>query len=267
MEETERLRKRRRWFRGKRKQRTPDASMTIVEHLGELRSRLFISVLAFMGVSVVAFIFYEPIRQFLTHPLCRVDQELLGIHGCDLIFTGPLGGFQFRLKLTAIVGLAASSPVWLYHIWAFTVPALTVKEKRYAVPFIASAAALFLTGATLAYLVLPTGLNFLMTLGGEGLQPLLRADEYLNFIGLMLVAFGVMFELPLVLIFLGLAGVVTPAWLKEKRRHTIVILAIGAAIATPTQDPFTLLVMLALLYVLFELTILILSVINRRRKS
>lgn len=239
--------------------------MTVMEHLGELRTRLIISLVAFVAVSVLAFIFYSPILEFLRDPLCSVDRRRLGPQGCDLIYTGVLGGFQFRLKLTAIVGIAASSPIWLYQIWAFIVPALTRRERGYAFPFLASSVLLFLVGASLAYFTLPTGLRLLLSLGGDELVPFLRAEEYLNFLGLMLVAFGVTFELPLVLVFLGLAEVITVEQLRSSRKIAIVVIVALSAVVTPSQDPYTLLALSVPLYVLYEATILILRAMLRRR--
>ena len=120
--------------------RSPDRvdAMTVMEHLRELRTRIIISALAFIAISVIAFFFYDPLEEFLRSPLCDVPPDKLGPHGCELVFTKPTGGFQFRLKLTALVGLAATSPVWIYQYRPFVVPALTPKEKRYSIPFLAS---------------------------------------------------------------------------------------------------------------------------------
>ena len=241
--------------------------MSVVEHLGELRTRLMVSAVAFVAISVLVFIIYEPILEIFRRPLCSVPRENLGPQGCDLIYTTLIGGFQFRLKLTAMVGIAFSSPVWLYQIWAFVVPALTLKEKRYAGPFIGTSIFLFLVGATIAYLVLPTGLSLLIRIGGENLVLFPSAEEYLNFIGLMLLGFGLMFELPLLIFFLGLIGVVSIEQLKRQRRVAIVAIAGLAAVVTPSQDPYTMLVMAVPLYLMYELTIVVLGVVIRRRKS
>jgi sec-independent protein translocase protein TatC len=152
-------------------------------------------------------------------------------------------------------------------VWAFIVPALTRREKRYAFPFLLSAILLFAVGVTMAYLTLPTGLRVLFNLGGESIQPLLGAEEYLDFIGFLLLGFGLMFELPLVLIFLGLAGVVTPRQLRKQRRLAVVLIFALAAIVTPSQDPYTMSVMAIPLYALYELTILIVTLMLRRRRK
>lgn len=268
MAEETRLRTRRRRFLRRSKRKRRDIAMTVVDHLGELRTRLIVSGVAFLALSIVAFILYEPILEFFKRPLCQVDPErFIGTDGCELVATGALGGFQFRLKLTALVGVAAASPIWLYQLWAFVVPALTIKERRYALPFMASAIMLFLVGGTFAYLVLPTGLQFLLDIGGEGITFLFRADEYLTFVGLLLIAFGITFELPLVLIFLGLAGAVSVEQLRAHRKTAVVGITVVAAVATPTQDPFTMLIMSVLLYAMYEGTILILAALLRRRRA
>jgi sec-independent protein translocase protein TatC len=153
----------------------------------------------------------------------------------------------------------------MYEIYAFVTPALTPKEKRYTLPFLFTAVTLFAVGTVIAYYAMPTGLRFLLAIGGEGLNPLLGAEEYLNFVGFMLLGFAVAFELPLVLFFLGLAGAVSIDQLKKQRRLAIVAIVALAAIVTPSQDPYTLLLLAAPLYLLYEATIIVLRVVKRRR--
>lgn len=241
--------------------------MTIVEHLDELRTRLIVALGAFLLLSILAFFFYDPIFGFVIKPLCGLPPEKLGPQGCKLVQTTPMEGFQVRLKLTAMVGAILSSPIWLYQLWAFIVPGLTKKEKRYAIPFVVSSVSLFLAGATFAYLLLPTGLRVLISLGGNNLVAFLRADGYINFVGLMLIAFGVTFELPLVLLFLGLAGVISVEMLRRHRKAAIVGIAILAAVVTPSQDPYTMLAMAVPLWLLYEITILLLRFLTRKRSK
>jgi sec-independent protein translocase protein TatC len=260
------MRTRRRIFRRRRK-RPPAAAMSMMGHLGELRDRLIVSGLAFVVLSIVAFVFYEPILELFKDPLCEVPPDLLGDQGCELTFFNATGGFNFRLKLTALVGLAAASPVWMYEIYAFVTPALTPKEKRYTIPFLVTAVTLFALGVVIAYYAMPTGLRFLLAIGGEGLNPLLGAEEYLNFVGFMLLGFAVAFELPLILFFLGLAGAVTIEQLKKQRRVALVAIVAIAALVTPSQDPYTLLLLAAPLYLLYEATIIVLRVVKRKRAT
>ena len=243
------------------------ATMTMMEHLAELRDRIIKSALAFVAISVVAFILYGPISSFILEPYCGLPPSLrLGGEGsCQLAIFKPLAGFQFRLKVTALAGVLFSSPVWLYQLWAFITPGLTVREKRYALPFVLTSVSLFLLGSTFAYLALPTGLNLLLRIGGENLQAFLGAEEYLNFVGLMLLAFGVCFELPLVLFFLGLAEIVTVEGLRKQRKGALIAIVLVAAIITPSQDPYTMLVLAAPLYGFYELTIVVLNAVLRRR--
>lgn len=249
----------------KRLRRQRPQAMTMLEHLDELRSRLIVAIAAFAALSVVAFIFYEPIFRFALRPLCSLPASLLGPQGCKLAQFSVLEGFQVRLKLTALVGLALASPIWLYQLWAFIVPGLTQKEKRYSIPFVLSALTLFTAGAAFAYFTMPTAIRILVQLGGEPLTPIFRADSYVNFVGLMLIAFGVTFELPLVLLFLGLVGVVTPESLRRYRRGALVAIVALAAIVTPSQDPYTMLAMALPLYLMYEATILVLRLVLRRR--
>lgn len=259
------LRRRRlRWLRLRRSQKTA-STMTMLEHLSELRRRLTVSLLAFLMISAVAFVFYDRLLDFIRGPLCDVPPEMLGAQGCALVFRRVFGGFLFRLKLTALAGLVVAAPVWLYQIWAFVTPGLTVKEKRYAIPFGVMSLLLFAAGGVVAYLSLPLGIKILLDLAGEGLSPLLEAEEYLNFVGLMFLGFGVTFELPLILFFLGLAGVVTVEQLRRQRKAAVVVILVLSAIVTPSQDPYTMMILAVPLYLLYELTILILRLIMRRR--
>ena len=253
-------------FARRRARRQRKTTMTMVGHLSELRTRLIWSAIAFVLISIAVFIFYEPIADFIREPLCQ-NKHLLENRNCELNTLRVTGGFNFRLKITALVGIGLSSPVWLYQIYAFIVPALTQKEKRYAIPFLLSAVILFLVGATLAYITLPTGLRVLFELGGEAVNPLVGAEEYLDFVGFLLLGFGLMFEMPLVLVFLGLAGVITTKQLRRQRRVAIVVIFILAAVVTPSQDPYTMSALAVPLYGLYELTILVVALLTRKRRA
>jgi sec-independent protein translocase protein TatC len=252
-------------FARRREKKRQKATMTVIGHLGELRSRLVKSALAFVLISIVVFIFYDPISEFLRDPLCQ-NKEHLRLQDCRLNAFKPTGGFNFRLKLTALVGIGLSSPIWLYQIYAFIVPALTKKERKYSLPFLLSAILLFLIGAALAYLTLPTGLDVLFSLGGESVNPIIGAEEYLDFVGFLILGFGIMFELPLLLVFLGIAGVITTEQLRKQRRLAFVMIFVLSAIVTPSQDPYTMSALAVPLYALYELTILIVALMTRRKR-
>ncbi|MDP9068150.1 MAG: twin-arginine translocase subunit TatC [Actinomycetota bacterium] len=260
------LRRRRLSFVGRRRRKSQVAAMTMIEHLHELRRRLIFSLAAFVAISIGAFFFFEPILDLLLAPLCELDPSLLGPQGCRLSGFGPAEPFIVRLKVTAMVGVVFSAPVWIYQIWAFVTPGLTPQEKKYALPFILSSIVLFSVGVTFAYLTLEPGLRFLIGLGEGLITPFFRADAYLNFVGLMFIGFGLTFELPLLLFFLGLSGAVSVQQLQHQRRAAFVAIVALAAVVTPSQDPYTMLLMAGPLYVLYEGTIILLRVVQKRKR-
>ena len=255
----------RRWGTRRRKRVAARTTMNVIGHLRELRRRIVFCIVAFIAVSIAAFVFYPPILELIRRPLCSLDSRFLGPQGCDLIFTKVGGGFMFRLKVTALAGIFLSSPMWLYQLWAFVTPGLTSKEKKYALPFVIASVTLFLTGAVIAYLTLPTGLRLLLTIGGDGLIAFLDAERYLSFVGVMALGFGLMFELPIFLFFLGLVGVLSATQLRRQRKVALVAIVALAAVVTPSQDPYTLLALAGPLYVMYELTIVALRLVERGR--
>lgn len=241
--------------------------MSLMGHLEELRTRLVISSAAFFIAAAVAFIFFAPITELLLEPLCSIPKERLGPQGCRLIFTGPIEPMLVRLKVSGLAGSILASPVWLYQLWAFVSPGLSSKEKRYSVPFVGASVTLFLVGITFAYTTLPTALRFLVGFAGENFIPFFSAKEYLSFVTLVTFVFGITFELPLLLFFLGLVGVVKVDQLRGFRRGALVSITLLAAVVTPSQDPFTMLAMAIPLYLMYELVILGLRIVDRRKKK
>ncbi|HUY86245.1 MAG TPA: twin-arginine translocase subunit TatC [Acidimicrobiales bacterium] len=218
---------------------SPD-EMTLVQHLGELRKRLTISVVAlFVGASV-AFFFYSRILSFFVSPYCHVVGPH---HSCALYVTGPLDGFSIRLKLAVYCGAFLASPVILWQIWRFITPGLKRNEKRYAVPFICSSILLFAGGSAVAYTVFPHALHWLSAVGGPDLKQIYTPNSYLNLIVLLMVAFGVAFEFPVVLVSLEFAGIVKPEQLIKHWRIAVVAVFAVAAVFIPSSDPFSLFAM------------------------
>ncbi|MGH9109706.1 MAG: twin-arginine translocase subunit TatC [Acidimicrobiales bacterium] len=213
----------------------PDA-MTLAEHLGELRRRLVISVVAFVAGGVVAAVFYGWFLRLLQHPYCTVNP-----HDCLFYVTGPLDPLALRLKMAAFGGLVLASPIILWQIWRFITPGLRPNEKRYAVPFVCCSVLLFLGGCATAYAVFPHALRFLVDVGGPQLHELLNPNSYLSLILLMMALFGLTFEFPVVLVALELAGVVTPAKLLHWWRWAVIGITLAAAVFTPSSDPFSML--------------------------
>lgn len=228
--------------------------MTIVEHLTELRRRLVISLVAVALAAVVGFVFYEPILDFLKRPYCDV---LPPGEPCLLYVQDPIEGFTTRLRIAAFSGLFLASPVVLWQLWRFVTPGLHPKEKRYAIPFIISSIVLFMMGAALAYFTFSRALDFLISVGGGSFQEIYSPARYLRLILFMFLGFGIAFLFPVLLVFLELAGVLGTRQLRKWRRHVAVGVVIAAAIITPSQDPWTLMMLSVPLYLFYEAAILI----------
>ncbi|HEV2891167.1 MAG TPA: twin-arginine translocase subunit TatC [Frankiaceae bacterium] len=235
-----------------------DSRMTLVEHLSELRSRMVKSLLAIAVCSIVAYVLWEPIFEFLKEPYCALpaDRRFNGDQGCDLAALGVLDQFLTRMKVALMVGVLGSAPIWLYQLWAFVTPGLHPRERRWAVPFVTASLVLFGCGATFSYLTLDKGLSFLLSIGGSGVVTVLTIDRYLSFVTLMLLAFGVSFEFPVLMIFLNIIGVTPTARLRQWRRGMYFGLSVFAAVITPSQDPFTFLAMWLPMCLFYEVSIL-----------
>jgi sec-independent protein translocase protein TatC len=245
--------------RAKRASRTPDARMPMLEHLGELRNRLLISLAAVAVGAVIAFVFSNAIISFLL----RFYRDSIDNQKITFVFTGPADAFINRIKIATYGGIVLALPVWLWELWRFITPALDKREKRYAIPFVLSAIVLFALGAVVAFLTLEPALHFLLTIGGDSQQPLLTADKYLTLVSLMVVAFGLSFEFPIVLVFLLIARVITTAQLRHARRWAIVGIVTFAAVITPSQDPYSLFFMAVPMYVFYEASIIIGRILKR----
>jgi len=208
--------------------------MTLGEHLSELRRRLVIAVIAFVVMACVSIFFYNWEFSLLRHPYCQIAAS-----HCSFYVTGPLDQLGLRVKLAAFGGLVLSSPVVLWETWRFITPGLRASEKRYAVPFIAASIVLFLVGCTIVYVVLPHTLGWLIGVGGPSIHELLNPNAYLSLVLLLMVLFGITFEVPVVLVALQLARVVTPATLLRHWRWAVIGITVGAAVFTPSSDPFS----------------------------
>ena len=236
------------------KETNPEGRMTVFEHLGELRRRLMISIVAVVVAGTVVFILAPEIISWLIQ--FYNDSAPKGTPN-KFIFTGPLDAFATRLKIATYGGIVLALPVWLWQLWRFITPGLTRNEKKYAIPFVVSSIVLFVMGGIVALLTLEPALKFLLNIGGSDLQPLLTADKYISLVSLMILAFGLSFEFPVVLVFLLIARVLTTAQLRHWRRYAAVIIVAFAAIITPSQDPYSLFAMAVPMYIFYEASILI----------
>ncbi|HEX2046512.1 MAG TPA: twin-arginine translocase subunit TatC [Acidimicrobiales bacterium] len=225
--------------------------MPLVDHLAELRRRLIISVVALVVGAIVGFILFDRILSVLVRPYTEATGNT------EFVFFDPLEAFATRLKVAAWSGAFLASPVVLWQLWRFITPGLHKNEKRYAIPFIVVSILLFMLGAFVAMFTFETALRFLVGIGGDQLTPLFSASKFLSFLILMIIAFGIAFEFPVLLVFLELAGVLTSRRLRSWRRPALVVIVALAAVITPSQDPYSLFMMVAPMYLFYEGAILV----------
>jgi sec-independent protein translocase protein TatC len=242
----------------------PEGRMPLMDHLRELRSRVVRALLAIVAGTAVGLIpgVYDRVWRFIEHPFARASAALCrsqshGLHGCtginnSLVVTGIFDPLSIRVEIAFFFGLILTSPVWLYQLWAFIAPGLYAREKRYTYAFVGAAAPLFVLGAGLAYLVMSRGLTFLLGLTPHGVNVLPSISTYLGYVLAMILGFGLTFELPLALVILNHARVLTHARFRKWRRVMIFAVFVFAGIATPSPDPFTMLLLAAPCVVLVE---------------
>jgi sec-independent protein translocase protein TatC len=233
-------------------------SMTLVEHLGELRRRVLICAAAFLVGGTVSFLVYNSILAFLKHPYCEVAPG-----HCGFYITGPLDGLALRIKIAAYAGAFLASPILLWELWRFITPGLNPKEKKYAIPFIVASITLFALGCLVAFVTFPHALRWLDSIGGPSLTQIYDPTKYLSLIVLLMVVFGLMFEFPVLLVSLEVAGVLTPQKLSSWRRWAIVLIVVVAGVVTPSSDPFSMIALAVPLYVFYEFSILVGKLIRR----
>jgi sec-independent protein translocase protein TatC len=234
----------------------PTGTMSVVDHLRELRDRIIWSMMAIAIGAVICFIFFGPIIHLMVQPYRDAT-------GKGLIFTQPLEAFMTRIKVAAYGGFVIASPVVFFHLWRFITPGLNPKEKKYAIPFVASSVVLFVGGSLVAVVTFPKALNFLLGVGGKDISPLLSAGSYLTLVFLMILAFGVSFEFPIVMMFLLLARIITTAQLRKIRKYAFLGIVIFAAVITPSQDPISLFAMAIPMYLLYEVSVVLGRLLKR----
>jgi sec-independent protein translocase protein TatC len=243
----------------------PTVGMTLVQHLGELRNRIFKALIGLAIGALIGFLLYNRVLHWLTDPYCEVKRQYSGATAsCRLVVTDPLESFSIRLKLSSYLGFLIASPVVLWQLWRFITPGLYPKEKKYAVPFVGSSVLLFLLGAGLALATFGKALQFFDAFGGDNLELLYTPTKYLNLLVLMMVIFGLGFEFPIILAFLQLAGIVTWRKLADWRRWAIITIFVVDAIVTPSGDPITLLAMAVPMCIFYEVSILLGRFVFRR---
>lgn len=238
-----------------------DKEMPFLEHLEELRQRILICLGVIVILSVVGFFISPYVLDWITKPLIFAKPD------SKLYFFGVAGGFVVRFKLAIIIGIVISLPLIFYEIWMFIVPALTGKERSYVLPAVFSTTTLFVSGVIFAYyLIVPRGIKILLMFSSGRIEPLLEVDGYLNFILWFLVACGLIFELPVIIFFLVKVGIVSPTFLRGKRREAWVIAFFIAAL-TPTQDMVSMIIQVFVLIILYEIGIWLSYFAVRKKKE
>lgn len=248
------------WFRRTKREKSADGTMSLMEHLYELRRRLGWAFLCILLGTILGFIWFstsipalgvKSLGDILLEPYCSAK----GGTDCSLLATAPFQGFQLQLQAALMAGLVFSSPGWLYQLWAFVTPALYAKERRYAYTFVSLAAVLFVLGAVLAYLVIPAGLKVLFNFAAENVDYKLQPDTYYSFLMTLLVVFGISFELPLFLVGMNLIGALKGRQLAKWRRYAIFAMFVFAAIVVPGNDPITMCALAFAMVLLYELSV------------
>jgi sec-independent protein translocase protein TatC len=257
-----------RFVRSRRRQ-NPEGRMPLLDHLRELRTRVVKIALALAAGMTAGFIFFNQAWHVIERPLCsapirnQIGCHTLGVN--QLVLNGPLDAFYLRVKVALIAGVILSSPIWLYQVWAFAAPGLHAREKRWSCIFLGAAIPLFGIGITLCYLSLGRSLHYLLALTPGGVQNLIQVDQYISFVMAMMLAFGLAFEVPLLLVMLNLAGILTHERFRKWRRPLIFGVFLIAGMANPSPDPLTMLILGGTCALLVEAAEFIVWANDRRR--
>ncbi|MEQ4303480.1 twin-arginine translocase subunit TatC [Plantactinospora sp. B6F1] len=245
-------------------ERAADGSMTLIEHIRELRNRLFKASLGIVVGFAVGIFVRQDVRGLLQKPYCELEGSTVD-GKCQFTQLGPADVFLLDLKIALWVGLIVAAPVWLYQLWAFIAPGLHRHERRYAYVFTALAAPLFAAGAVLAFFVVAKGLEFLVGLAGEDVTNTLEITRYISFVTNLILMFGVAFEFPLIVLMLNFVGLVSGRKMLGWWRVAVFVFFLFAAIVTPTPDPFGMTALAICLCVLYFAAVGVAMLNDRRR--
>jgi sec-independent protein translocase protein TatC len=235
----------------------PDGRMPLMGHLRELRNRVVIAALVIIAGMIAALCFSNATWSLISRPYC--EAAVKGVVGCrldgqhNLIVNGVFDGFFLRIKVAFFLALIGTCPVWLYQLWAFIAPGLYRREKKWAYVFVGAAAPLFIGGAALAYLVMDRGLHYLLSITPNGVVPLITVDSYFGYFTGMLLGFGLVFEVPLLIVMLNVVGILTHERFRKWRRLIIFGIFLIAGVVNPSPDPWTMLLLGGLAVTLTEL--------------
>jgi sec-independent protein translocase protein TatC len=255
-------------FAQTRRRQNPEGRMPLMDHLRELRNRLVKSILVIIVGMIVALVFSDQTLNIVARPFCSaVINGHSGCHvvGDQLVINGVFDSFFLRIKIAFFFALIGTCPVWLYQLWAFIAPGLYGREKKWAYLFTITAVPLFAGGAVLAYVVMDRGLHYLLNLAPQNSLVLPSWDTYLSYFTGMLLGFGIVFELPLVIVMLNMAGILTHERFREWRRMMIFAIFLISGIVNPSPDPWTMLILGGLAVVLVEVAEIFVYFNDKRR--
>jgi sec-independent protein translocase protein TatC len=247
----------------------PDGTMTLFEHLRELRYRLIVSILAIIVCMGVACFFRYDLLDILQRPYFQAIAALKAKHPdantslVNINLTSPL---TLSLKVSALAGAIATAPIWLYQLWAFVVPGLLAKEKKWALVFIAAATPMFVGGVVVAYVVLPKAITVLLSFTQSGVTNLQDINAYLAFLLRLMLVFGIGFLIPLIVLMLNIVGVIKAKQMAKYRSLVIFATFVFGAVATPSTDPFSMLAVAAPMALLFLAAEVIAHILDRRKE-
>lgn len=240
--------------------------MSLGQHLIELRRRLMIAAIALVAAMIVAFFVTDPILDWLTGPI-RIVAEQRGDNFAALNFPTVTSAFEMRMRIAVTIGIFLSAPVWLWQIWAFVMPGLTRKEIRYTIGFVAAAIPLFFAGCYVAVLVMPHVIEVMWSFTPEGAVNFYSASEYYDFIFKLMIVIGISFVLPVFLVALNLAGIMSGMAILKGWRVAVLLATVFAAVATPAADVVSMLLLGAILIVLFFAAAGLSMIFDRRRRK
>lgn len=230
--------------------------MPFLHHIEELRQRLIRIIATILAFSIIAYVFADYLLDYLVKPIGTV------------YFREPTGAFSVRIKVSLFAGLAAAIPVVLYQLWKFIVPGLKDREIRFLIPVTVLGTLFFFLGASFCFLfVVPAAMKILQSFATENIRALIDVSEYFSFVFWMCIAFGGVFELPIIAYFLGKIGMITAGTLRRGRRIAIVIIVIVAAVITPTPDVFNQMLLAVPLYILYEVSIIVVHFTGKRKDT
>jgi sec-independent protein translocase protein TatC len=242
-----------------------DGKMALADHLRELRARLIRSVLALVASFVVAMFFYDYLIDFVMAPYNDAREQLGEDVSTRPVITGAGGPLLVQLKLCGLAAVVATSPYWVYQIWAFVLPGLHRNERKWSRIFAAVAGPMFIGGVVLGYYVMPKGLEVLIGFTPENMDNLVEFGAYTSFLTRMLLVFGVSMEIPLFVVMLNLAGIVSGKAIARHRPWIILGTFVFAAVATPSTDPFSMLMLAVPMLILFVVAEIIAHSVDRVR--